>query len=194
MAGRITGALLALAMSTGLASADEQSRTKLLLFGGALMQGHFPGSAIIPFGSGFDGNYIVGGAVSRPVYRFAHGVSVGVEAGLAARFGRDFTGEAWAGVSLGHEGWSIGPVTVAPALVVGLSAVTAASGIEARRAGANGDASFLFYLGPEIALRHKSLPNVELVYRIHHRSGAWHTLGNMRDAYNANVIGLRFAF
>jgi hypothetical protein len=173
---------------------DDGRRDRVMVFGGALMEGHFPGSSIIPFGSGFDGNGIAGAAYSRRLHPFSNGIEIGAELGLAARFGRDLTGEAWAGFSLGHEGFTYGPVTVAPAVVLGLSAVTGATGIEARRAGKDGDPTLLFYLGPEIAFRHQRFPNVELVYRIHHRSGAWKVLGNMRDGYNGNIIGVRFGF
>lgn len=195
MAFRGLGAAVALFCAAGAACAgDDGRRDRVMVFGGAMMEGHFPGSSLIPFGSGFDGNAIAGVAYSRRLYEFSNGIEIGAEAGLAARFGRDLTGEAWAGFSVGHEGFQFGRVTVAPAVVLGLSAVTTASGIEARRAGKDGDATLLFYLGPEIALRHQRFPNVELVYRIHHRSGAWNALGNMRDGYNGNIIGLRFGF
>lgn len=167
----------------------------LTVYGGALMEGHFPGSAMIPFGSGFDERYLAGVAASREFKRFSNGITLGAEAGLAARLGPDTSFEAWAGASIGHTGFTFGAVNIAPSLVVGLSAVNKTVGIERRREEfRGGDGRVLFYLGPEVAFTHQSHPNVSLVYRIHHRSGAWNTLGGMRDAYNANIIGLRYKF
>ena len=90
---------------------DDGRRDRVMVFGGAMMEGHFPGSSLIPFGSGFDGHAIAGVAYSRRLYEFSNGIEIGAEAGLAARFGRDLTGEAWAGFSLGHEGFQFGRVT-----------------------------------------------------------------------------------
>ena len=159
-----------------------------------MMQGHFPGDSIIPFGSGFDRRMIFGAALQHDYARFENGVSLGVEAGIAGRLGPELSGEVWGGVSASHVGLSLGNITISPSLVVGLSAVNEAVGIERQRERRNGDARLLFYLGPELQFRTATLPGVALVYRIHHRSGAWHTLGNMRDGSNSNVIGLKIDF
>jgi len=191
----ITGVSLALFSSSLGASAEpNRGRNSVLLFGGPMMKGHFPGDAIIPFGSGFDRRMIFGAAFQHEYARFENGVSLGAEAGFAGRTGPDFSGEIWGGASISHVGWSFGSLTISPSLVVGLSAVNKAVGIERQREGAKGDARLLFYLAPELQFRIAALPGVALVYRIHHRSGAWHTLGNMRDATNSNVIGLKIDF
>jgi hypothetical protein len=39
-----------------------------------------------------------------------------------------------------------------------------------------------------------NFPNVELVYKLQHRSGAGGTFGKMHDTANANVVGLRVRF
>lgn len=187
--------ILTLALATPAGAGEFVAEDKITIYGGTLMRGVFPGDALIPFGSGFDGNGIIAASAQRTLYRFDNGVQFGVEAGLAARFGDKLTGEAWAGGSIGHRGWSLGKFTFAPAVVAGFSAVTDTTGIEAiREAARGGNATFLFYLGPEIAVRHEKFPNVELVYRLHHRSGGHGTLGNMHEGANANLLGLRFAF
>jgi hypothetical protein len=57
----------------------------------------------------------------------------------------------------------------------------------------NGDATLLFYLGPELNLSLVSRPNVEIFWRLHHRSGAWGTLGDMHGAANVQTVGLKEA-
>ena len=51
--------------------------------------------------------------------------------------------------------------------------------LAARAISDNGNASWLFYLGPEVAFSLPRHPRWELVYRLHHRSGASSLLGNM---------------
>ena len=57
-----------------------------------------------------------------------------------------------------------------------------------------GSANLLFYLGFDVAFALADLPNTELVLRIQHRSGAYGTLGGMKEGNNANVIGIRQRF
>ena len=189
----VTATLLWLA---GSAAADELPNDRsLMLFGGAMVvKGHMPGTALLPFASGLEGNYIAGAALQQNFRRFDNGLTIGGEIGLA-RFGRELSGEAWAGVSLGHVGYKWGGLNIAPSLVIGLSAITKPIGMEVIRAAARGgNPHLLSDSGPELAFTHDSHPNISLVYRVHHRSGAWNTLGGMRDAHNANVIGLRIGF
>lgn len=85
-------------------------------------------------------------------------------------------------------------------MVAGLSVVTNPIGIERVREIQNsGDATLLYYLGPEIRLTFDALPETEFVYRVHHRSGAGEvsflpTLGDMVEGANANVFGIRLPF
>ena len=124
------------------------------------------------------------------------GFGLGIEAGLAARLGEGASGEAWAGVVGRYDGFVIADtLRITPALTVGLSVVTGTMGIEARREReVGGSATLLFYLGPELDFSLVDHPNVEVFMRIQHRSGAWETLGNLRDGANANVIGARWTF
>ncbi|MFZ1774101.1 MAG: hypothetical protein WAT78_09110 [Rhizobiaceae bacterium] len=195
MRGFLTALAVCLGLSSAVQAAELQNDRTLMLFGGAMVKGHMPGTALLPFASGLEGNYIAGAALQQNFRRFDNGLTIGGEIGLAARFGRESSGEAWAGVSLGHVGYKWGGLNIAPSLVIGLSAITKPIGMEVIRAAARGgNPHLLFYLGPELAFTHDSHPNISLVYRVHHRSGAWNTLGGMRDAHNANVIGLRIGF
>jgi len=194
LTGMIVAAIAVFSSSPAAIAGSERSRNSVLLFGGPMMKGHFPGDAAIPFGSRFDRRMIFGAALQHEYARFENGVSLGAEAGFAGRTGPDFSGEIWGGASISHVGLTFGQISISPSLVVGLSAVNKAVGIERQREGAKGDARLLFYLAPELQFRTAALPGVALVYRIHHRSGAWHTLGNMRDATNSNVIGLKIDF
>lgn len=99
------------------------------------------------------------------------------------------------GLRLLHQGLVIGDLVISPGFTVGLCAVTGPTEIERRREiHYDGDASFLGYLGPEVAFRLRQAPSFELIYQLHHRSGGDGTFGNMGEASNADTLGLRYRF
>jgi hypothetical protein len=79
--------------------------------------------------------------------------------------------------------------------VFGLSAISSPIGQEGlHQIDHHGSAHVLFYLGFDVAFALASHPDTELVFRIQHRSGAYGTLGGMKEGNNANVIGIRQRF
>lgn len=191
-------ALAAFVMSADLSFAADWlgPNQTLLLFGGVFRSGTFPGWTMIPFTGGVEHNYLVGGALDTDYFSYG-GFHFGTEIGVAGRFGEGKSGSAelWGGPSVHYRGFIIGEVTISPGFVVGLSAVSNTIGEERiREAGNSGNATLLFYLGPELAFRFRSMPNVELVVRTHHRSGAERRLGYMAEGHNANIFGMRFHF
>jgi hypothetical protein len=123
-------------------------------------------------------------------------LNIGAEAGIAGRFGESSSAEFWGGVVVRHPGFAVfDTVRVSPAMTFGLSAITDTIGREREQEISDGgDATLLFYLGPEINFSLLQHPRFEVFYRLHHRSGAWGTLGDMRGAANANVVGMRVRF
>jgi hypothetical protein len=86
-------------------------------------------------------------------------------------------------------------VAISPAFTAGFSAVIGETEIEKRREQArDGDASFLGFIGPELSVCWSGAPNLELIWQLHHRSGANGTFGNMGEGSNANVFGNRYHF
>jgi hypothetical protein len=170
----------------------------LFVFVGQFSKGTFPGWTLVPYASAMESNYMVGGAYDVQFLQLGPAFTFGAELGLAGRFGSSSRGsaEVWGGGSLRHTGIPIGNVlTVKPAVVVGLSAVTSSIGIERNREqAAGGSASLLFYLGPELSFRFAQWPNTEFVFRTHHRSGLSGDLGRMREGTNVNVFGVRIPF
>ena len=158
----------------------------------------------------FYDNYIVGGAYQRDFLQFNSGILVGAEIGLADRFGNykvccdtvtysnavTHSAELWGGVSFRHQGVALFDwVRISPGFVFGLSAVSSPIGQEGLHQIDNrGSAAVLFYLGFDLAFALTSLPDTELVFRLQHRSGAYGTLGGMKEGNNASTIGIRQRF
>lgn len=119
----------------------------------------------------------------------------GWEAGLAGRFSGNTSLEAWGGLFARYN-FELGALRVSPGVSFGLSAVTETmEGRETDRVDAfDGDGHLLFYLGPEISVGLTDHPNVELFGRLHHRSGAWGTLGGVHGAGDVPAVGIRMFF
>jgi hypothetical protein len=158
----------------------------------------------------FYDNYIVGGAYQRDFFQFNSGILIGAEVGLADRFGHykvccdivsysnsvTHSAELWGGVSIRHQGIALfDTVRISPGFVFGLSAISGPIGQEAEhQIDHQGSAKILFYLGFDLAFALANLPNTELVFRVQHRSGAYGTLGALKEGNNANVVGIRQRF
>lgn len=178
------------------AKGEPAPKNDLHVFGGVSTKDTFGGAARF-WGTDYTDNYMIGAVYGRDFYDLGAGFVLGGVVGLGLRFGEDddTSGEAWAGVRLRHHGLVIGDFVISPGIVAGFSAVSAPTEIErSREIAEDGDATFLGFLGPEIAIRFRQAPNLELIYQLHHRSGGNGTLGNMGEGSNVNTIGLRYRF
>jgi len=179
---------------------DPSDRLDYFVFGGVYNKGVFPGLTNIPFAAPLEDNYLVGLAINYEFLDVGYGFHFGGELGLAGRFGDSTSGEVWGGLSARYDGIAIGPITIGLGFVTGLSAVSAPTGSEkVREIEDDGDVTLLYFAGPELFLRHDRFPNTDFVIRAHHRSGGeavsfLPTLGNMGEASNAYLFGLRFSY
>lgn len=193
--------VLPAALALPLASVDKASaqdtgvQQSVFGFGGGMVDEDMFDSAN-PFGSDYEGNPIFG--LGYQIFPYSIGdVKLGFEAGIAGRFGQSSDAEIWGGVVGRYEGIEIAnTVRIIPSFTFGLSHVTDTHAGRERRQelDRDGNASTLFYLGPEISFSAVSRPELEVFWRLHHRSGAWGTLGDMHGGSNANVLGVRYNF
>jgi hypothetical protein len=146
--------------------------------------------------SNYEKNYPLALAYARNFRDLGYGLRMGGEFGLADRLGATLSTEIWSGVVIRHKGFtSHEGLNVALSLTVGLSLISKSVGEEIKReVGREGNATFLFYLGPELVFSYPGLRRWEFVYRLHHRSGAGGTLGGLYEGYNANTLGIRYRF
>lgn len=172
----------------------KQPQQSLFVFGG-----HFTTEGLVASLSPVarhESNAIIGLAYAHDWQELNHGWIFATEIGVADRFGMGASGEFWAGLTFRNAGVVLfNTVRFAPGMTVGMSAITNAVGVEAQRErDRGGNAHLLGYLGPELAMAFQQLPNLEFVYRLHHRSGAGGIFGHMREGANANVFGVRYRF
>ena len=160
-------------------------------------------------------NYIVGAAYQRRFRELGHRFVLGGEFGVADRFGHYLvccgdklstqtvtssnirhSGELWFGPTIRYDSFVLfDQLRITPGVTAGFSLTTNSIGVErGKEIERNGNARFLFYFGPELAFSTASMPNLELIFRLHHRSGLLGILGHIHEGYNANVVGLRYWF
>lgn len=147
-----------------------------------------------PFG-GYEDNYYLGGGYQR-LWGDYDGFRFGGEVGLTGRFGPENSLEGWAGV-VGRYDWRVFDLfRLGVSMTFGVSAVTGTAVGRERDSQAfhGGNATVLFYMGPEINLSLIDQPELEVFVRLHHRSGAWETLGGMAAGADAGVAGVRWHF
>jgi hypothetical protein len=154
-------------------------------------------------------NYIVGAAFGRDMLDLGHHFVLGAEIGVADRFGKYSvccdapvvssnvvqSGELWGGVSLRYDSIKLfDRLYLTPGVVGGFSGTTNSIGREREREiDLDGNARLLLYLGAELAFSTPGSP-VDLVIRLHHRSGANGTFGRLMEGYNADVVGIRYRY
>lgn len=180
-----------IAAATGHAFAEDQN---VFAFGGRYTNQYFE-YTFNPFTVGYEDNYVLGAGYQQFALRHDGGLKLGVELGAALRLGNQTSGELWVGPVLRADGIiQTEQVKVSASVTAGLSVTTDTIGIErAREIEMGGDSTLLYYLGPEVSVSFANNPDVEYFARVHHRSGGWESLGNMRDGANAASVGVRWS-
>jgi len=165
-------------------------------------------------------NYIAGADYDRDIVGLAHDLRLRAEVGVDDRFGHyvvcclipkpydppysDRTvwhssmvhsAELRVGATVRWENLKLWGARFEVAGTVGLSAVTRTLGRERQREiEYHANAHLLGYVAPELGVSLDRSPQFELVVRVMHRSGAGGLFGGMKEGYNADVIGVRYAF
>jgi hypothetical protein len=194
-AGGVASALSAacLFLVTLSPAAAQESEQNLFVLGDPFSVEQFGGTLQL-WDNQYEDNFFLGVGYQHFLYEHGLGLRLGLEAGVGARLGSRSSGEVWAGGVARLGTLTLGPIGITPALTAGFSVVTDTIGSETVRANALGiQAPFLYYLGPEVAVSHAGLPDLELIGRVHHRSGGFGTIAPL-DGSNAVVMGLRYQY
>jgi hypothetical protein len=194
--GILPGALAMQVSAANKVAAEETDVDQsIFAFGGAMVDGDMA-EATNPFGVGYENHPIFG--IGYQYFPYSIGdLKFGLEAGIAGRFHGNTNAEIWGGVVGRYDALEIAnTIRIIPSFTFGVSHVTETmEGREKKNEEErDGDASTLFYLGPELSFSSVSRPELEVFWRLHHRSGAWGTLGDMHGGSNANVVGVRYNF
>ncbi len=134
-------------------------------------------------------------SASRHAATLAGRIDVEPEIGFAHRFGRQDESEVWAAV---YGRWRGFPwdhvVTTTFAASTGLNYAFSITEVERYRAAPADGERLLHFFSPEITLALPSRPEVELLFRFHHRSGVFGVLSDTRGGAHYGTVGLRVRF
>ncbi len=145
---------------------------------------------------------IVAAAVSRPVVSFGEYARIDAELGAAQRFGEATSQEIWAALYLR---WTYFPwndyLHTSIGVSTGLSYALRLDALEVAQSTTRTGSNLMHFLSPEIAFSLPDRPDVELVLRIHHRSGGGRFILGKNALFNETdggaqygTVGLRFRF
>jgi hypothetical protein len=134
--------------------------------------------------------------VSREMARlFGDRLRLEPELGIGQRFGEQDETEAWAALFVRYRGFPWDDVLVTSfALSTGLNYATDVSELERERARDGEGSQWMHFFSPEITLALPSLPEVELMFRMHHRSGVFGLVSDAWGGAQYATVGLRIRF
>jgi hypothetical protein len=138
---------------------------------------------------------LIGVSVSRRVARFWRHWTVEPEIGVARRFGRQDATEVWGAFFLRYSGfpWNRVLVTTA-ALSTGLNWASEVTDVERDRANDDEGSQLMHFFSPEVTFAAPSRPELELVFRFHHRSGVFGLVSDAWGGAQYASVGLRLRF
>jgi hypothetical protein len=140
-------------------------------------------------------DHFLGLTLSRYAATVLGRVDVEPEVGLGRRFGRQSVTEGWLAVFFRYRGfpWDETLLT-SVAVSTGLNIASRYSSVEIERTGETSGYRVMHYFSPEITLALPSRPDTELMFRFHHRSGAYGLFNDVGGGAHYGSVGIRLRF
>ena len=150
----------------------------------------------LPIGWNYATNdHIVATSISRTTAWFWHHWTLEPEVGMAQRFGRQDATEVWGAFFFRYHGfpWDDKVLTTIAAST-GLNWASEVTDVEQDRANDGKGSQLMHFFAPEITFADPARPNVELVFRMHHRSGVFGLVSDAWGGAQYATVGLRIRF
>ena len=140
-------------------------------------------------------DHLIATAVSREVARFWTHWTLEPEVGIGQRFGSQSATELWGALFFRYHGFPWDHVVVTTfAVSTGLNWASEVTPQEDDRANDGKGTPWMHYFAPELTFALPSHPNVELMLRLHHRSGVFGLVSDAWGGAQYATIGLRVRF
>lgn len=197
--------LLALALAAPALAQSRGAADSVMVFGGVASETNFTDLLISPWTAEVNAIGVVGGSYAHrfgTVNELTGGIghlgddlTVEGEAGVSARFGDEDLGEAWTALYLRYDGlpWNETVYTTI-GVNTGVSLLTNLSDFERWRDDKGRSSVFLHYLGPEFTFANPENKDLELVLRLHHRSGVFGLFDGVVSGSTFLSAGIRVRF
>lgn len=148
----------------------------------------------LPFTWDYQEDHFIGTAISRDVgqlWRFR----LEPEVGIGQRFGQQSATEVWGALFFRYRGFPWDDVvTTTIAFSTGLNWASEVTAIEQERAKDGEGSQVMHFFSPEVTLALPQAPDVELMFRFHHRSGVFGIVSDAFGGAQYGTVGLRVRF
>ena len=203
----VSAILLAIGLATPALAKSRGADDSVMVFGGVASETNFAEILYSPWTVELNDIGVIGASYSHrlgTVNELAGGFGLGrigddftieTEAGTSFRFGDESLGEAWAALYLRYDGlsWNDAVYTTI-AVNTGLSVLTDISKFEEGRDSKGRSSVLLHYLGPEFTFADPENKDLELVLRLHHRSGVFGLFDGVVSGSTFLSAGIRVRF
>ena len=149
-----------------------------------------------PLAWSYRDDHLVALAFSREVAQAFRGrLRFEPEVGVGRRFGEQDETEIWGALFVRYRGFPWDDVVVTSvALSTGLNYATDISEMERDRARDDEGSRLMHFFSPEVTFALPSRPEVELLFRMHHRSGVFGVVSDAWGGAQYGTVGLRVRF
>jgi hypothetical protein len=149
-----------------------------------------------PFAWSYRDDHLAAVAVSREAGQAFRGrLRFEPEVGVGRRFGEQDETEVWGALFVRYRGFPWDSVVVTSvALSTGVNYATGISEMERDRARDDEGSRWMHFFSPEITLALPSRPEIELLFRLHHRSGVFGLVSDAWGGAQYGTVGLRIRF
>ena len=199
--------LLALGLTVPVMAGPRGAADSVMVFGGLASETNFSKLLYSPWTAHLNPIGVAGASYSHrlgTVNELAGDIGLGyigdeltmeAEAGTSFRFGDENLGEAWAALYLRYDGlpWN-DTVYTTIGVNTGISLLTDLSDFEKWRDDKGRSSELLHYLGPEFTFANPENKDLELVLRLHHRSGVFGLFDGVVSGSTFISAGIRLRF
>lgn len=164
------------------------------IFAGIYSSDVFTDIVATPWDTRTENIYLVSLSYNRRIATIFRHLDIEVEGGVGRRFGDNDSFEAYAALALRWTEfpWNRHLRTTFAVYPIGPSYVADLSPSEVSKDGRS--ANWLNYFALELTLAAPSLPQLEMLFRLHHRSGAFGLINGSTNGADFLSVGARFRF
>ena len=181
----------------GLAAEPEAPARRdngIAIMGGIFSPDVFSDIVLSPWDTRTESIYLLSGSYNRRLTTVLNHLDIEVEGGLGRRFGDNNSAEAYAALGLRWRAfpWNDFLTTSFAVYPIGPSYVANLSSAEVSKDGKS--ANWLNFFSIELTVAAPSMPELEVLFRLHHRSGVFGLINGSTNGADFLSVGARYRF
>jgi hypothetical protein len=177
------------------ADAARSADRAITVHGGLVSDNKMMRLLLTPWDSELEGDIPwLGLSASQRIWSLGDGLTFELEAGTGYRFGSEKTGEVWSALFVRYDNFPWNHrIHTTVAASTGVNLASRISPIEQGKGGEK-TSKLLHYFSPEVTFADPRDKDLELVIRLHHRSGVFGLFDGASSGSNIATLGIRRHF